>query len=104
VNEAGAVEPNQSAFAAYPNIAVSRLGYSMRRAWKDAILQSPHGMSVLRDLLIGVQCKCWSYEEEQKGNMNWPTSRGASAVYPRKLLSASASKQVCRKSHPSAEF
>ena len=104
MNEPGAVEPNQSAFAAYPNIAVSRLSYCMWRTWKDAILQSPYGMSVLRDLLIGIQCKCWSYEEEQKGNMNWPTSRGASAVYPRRLLSASASKQVCRESHPSAEF
>ena len=60
MNEPGAVEPNQSAFAAYPNIAVGRLGYGMRRTRKDAILQSPYGVSVLRDLLIGIQRKCRS--------------------------------------------
>ena len=70
MNEPGAVEANQSAFAAYPNIAVSRLGYSMRRTWKDSILQSPYRMSVLRDLLMRIQRECWSYEEKQRGKMN----------------------------------
>jgi hypothetical protein len=104
VNKAGPVKPNQSAFAAHPNIAVSRLGYGMRRPREDSILQSPYGMSVLRDLLIGVQRKCWSYEEKQRGKMNEPTSRGASATYPRKFPGASASQRAGRVWHPSAEL